>query len=134
MEKVTYIRQNSPIKKLKIIRHNDTHVAVQQRNKEFVLVSSKDHPYVCLCGWYPYQFTKSYPPPDDIAIDHKEHGSWRDARMGVLRRSNNLVNRYYHPNPNCVCKGDNGAKKNFQFTDLVISTVELEDGLKVLLN
>ena len=54
--------------------------------------------------------------------------------MGLLRRSNNLVNRYYHPNPHCVCKGDNGAKKNFQSTDLDISRVELEDALEVLIN
>ena len=94
LETVTSIQQNSPVKKLKIIRHNDTLVAVQQRNKGFVLVSSKYHPRVCSCGGCPYQFMKSYTPPDDIAIAHIEYGSWRDAQTGVLRRSNNLANRY----------------------------------------
>ena len=106
-------------------------MAVQQRNKEFVLVSLKDHPRVRSCGGCPYRFMKSYPPPDDIAIAHKEYGSWRDAQTGVLRRSNNLANWYYHPNPHCVRKG---ANKNFQFTDLDISTVELEDAHKILLS
>ena len=68
---MTSIQQNSPIKKLKIIRQNDTQVAVQQRNKEFLLVSLKDHPRVRLCRGYPYQFMKSYPPPDHVAIAHK---------------------------------------------------------------
>ena len=84
-----------------------------------------------MCG-RPYQFIKSYPPPDDIAIAHKEYGSWRDAQTGVLRRSNHLANRYYHPNPHCVRKGNNGDNKNFQFADLDISKVELEDAHKVL--
>ena len=56
----------------------------------------------------------------------------RDVQTGVLRRSNNLANRYYHPNRHCVRKGNNGANKNFQFTDLDISTVELEDAHKIL--
>ena len=33
-----------------------------------------------------------------------------------------------------VRKGNNGANKNFQFTDLDISTVELEDAHKILLS
>ena len=49
LETVTSIQQSSPIKKLKIIRHNDTHVAVQQRNKEFDLASLRDHPRVPSC-------------------------------------------------------------------------------------
>ena len=134
LETVTSIQQNSLIKKLKIIRHNDTHVAVQQRNKVFVLVSLKNHPRVRSCGGCPYQFMKSYPSPDDIAIAHKEYSSWRDAQTGVLRRSKYLANRYYHPNPHCACKGNSGANKNFQFTDLDISTVELEDAHKILLS
>ena len=77
---------------------------------------------------------KSYLLPDDKAIAHKEYGSWRDAQTGVLRRSNNLANRYYQPNPQCGCKGNNGANKNFQFTDLDISTVEWEDAHKILLS
>ena len=129
---MTSIQQNSPIKKLKIIRHNDTHVTVQQRNKEFVLVSLKDYPRVRSCGGCSYQLLKSYPPPDDIAIALKEYDSSRDAQTGVLRRSNNLANRYYQPNRHCVRKGNNGANKNFQFTDLDISTVELEDAHKIL--
>ena len=60
LETMTSIQQNSPIKKLKIIRHNDTHVAVQQHNKDFVLFSLKDHPGVRSCGRCPYQFMKSY--------------------------------------------------------------------------
>ena len=72
LETVTCIQQNRPIKKFKVIRHIDTHVAVQQRNKEFVLVSFKDHPRVRSRGGCPYQFMKSYPPPDDIAIPHKD--------------------------------------------------------------
>ena len=54
LETVTSIQQNSPVKKLKIMRHNDSLVAVQQRNKGFVLVSSKYHPRVCSCGGCPY--------------------------------------------------------------------------------
>ena len=104
LETMTSIQQNSPIKKLKIIRHNDTHVAVQQHNKEFVLFSLKDHPGVRSCGRCPYQFMKSCPPPDNIAIAHKQYGSWRDAQTGVLRRSNNLANWYYNPNTHCVRK------------------------------
>ena len=38
LETVTYIQQNSLIKKLKIIRHNYTQVALQQCNKEFLLL------------------------------------------------------------------------------------------------
>ena len=94
LETVTSIQQNSPVKKLKIMRHNGSLVAVQQRNKGFVLVSSKYHPRLCSCGGCPYQFMKSYTPPDDIAIAHKEYRSWRDAKTGVLQRSNNLANRY----------------------------------------
>ena len=75
LETVTSVQQNSPIKKLKIIRHDDTPVAVQQRNKEFILVSLKDHPRVRSCGGCPYQFIESYPLPDDIAIAHKVYGS-----------------------------------------------------------
>ena len=56
--------------------------------------SLKDHPRVHSCGGCPYQFMKSYPPPDDIIIAHKKYDSWRDAQAGVLRRSNNLANRY----------------------------------------
>ena len=134
LETVTSIQQNSPIKKLKIIRHNDTQVAVQQRNKEFLLVSLKGHPRVRSCGGCQYQFMKSYPPPDHIAIAHKRYGSWRNAQTGVLRRSNNLANRYYNPNPHCVCKRNNDASKKFQFADLDISKVELEDAHKVLLS
>ena len=134
LETGTSIQQNSPIKKLKIIRHNDTHVTVQQHNKEFVLVSLKDHPRVRSCGGCSYQLLKSYPLPDDIAIALKEYDSSRDAQAGVLRRSNNLANRYYQPNPHCVRKGNNVANNNFQFTDLDISTVELEDAHKVLLS
>ena len=71
---MTSIQQNSPIKKLKIICHNDTHMAVPNRNKEFVLVNLKDHPRVRSRGGCTYQFMKSYPLIDDIAVAHKEYG------------------------------------------------------------
>ena len=96
---MTSIQQSSPVKKRKIIRHNYTHVAVQQLNKEFVLVILKDHPCVRSCGGCTYQFMKSYSPPDNIAIAHNKYCSWRDAQTGVLRKSDNLANQYYHPNP-----------------------------------
>ena len=97
-------------------------------------VSLKDHPRVCSCGAYPYQFMKSYPRPDHIAIAHKGYGSWKNIQTGVLRRSNNLANRYYNPNLHCVRKGNDGACNQFQFTDLDISTAELEDAHKVPLS
>ena len=109
-------------------------MAVQQRNKDFVLVSLKYLSRVRSCGGCPYQFMKSHPPTDDIAIAHKEYGSWRDAQTRVLRRSNNPANWHYHLNPHCVRKDKNGASKNFQFTDLDILTFESEDAHKILLS
>ena len=80
LETLTSIQQKSPIGKLKIICHNDTHMAVQQRNNDFGLVILKHHPRVRLFGGFPYQFIKSHARPDDIAIAHKEYGSWRDTQ------------------------------------------------------
>ena len=77
---MTSVQQKSLIGKLKIICHNDTHVAVQQRNKDFVLVSLKHYPRVRSFGGFPYQFIKSHQRPDDIAIAHKVYGSWRDTQ------------------------------------------------------
>ena len=109
-------------------------MVVQQRNKDFVLVSLKDASRVRSCGGCPYRFMKSHPPPDGIAIAHKEYGSWRDTQTRVLRRSNNPANWHYNPNPHCVRKDKNGASKNFQFTDLDILTFESEDAHKILLS
>lgn len=80
---------------------------------------------------------KSYPPPDDIAIDHKEYDVQMEGCTNwVSQRSKNIVNWYYHPKPHCVCKTATVpiANKNFQFTDQDISIVELEDAYKVLLS
>ena len=59
---------------------------VQQHNKVLFLVSLKDHPRVRSCGGCLCQFMKSYPPTDDIAVAHKEYGSWRDAQTRGMHK------------------------------------------------
>ena len=107
------------------------------QRKEFILVNLKDHPRVTSCGGCPYPFPRvnkqTYPPPDDIVIAHKEQSVWRDRATGVLRKSNKAANRYYHPNIQCVRKGNNGGNNSFSFKDLDITTIELLDEHKALI-
>ena len=95
-EAITTVQPQSPLKKIKIARYNSEHVGFPVQRKEF-----------------------TYPPPDDIVIAHKEQSVWRDRTTGVLRKSNKAANRYYHPNIQCVRKGNNGGNNSFSFKDLI---------------
>lgn len=116
--------------KLRVIKHNGNHVAVPSTGKDYTLVHLQKIKTVRSCAGCPYSFARlankdAFPPPDDIAICHKENAVWRDKATGTLRQSNKLSNRYYHVNPVCVRKGS-VENKNFSFEDLDISTVDLK--------
>ena len=122
-------QHKSPIR-LKIKRtSSDTHTVVTPSTKEFHLSLLADHPRVTSCGGCPYRFPCTsdkmpFPPPDDLIIYHIEQATWRDKTSGVLRVSNRPQNRYYHPNMQCVRKGNNGSNISFSFQNLEYSDIK----------
>lgn len=129
---------NPPLK-VKIVKHNGVHVAVEPGTKSFRVVFLEDHPMVVVCAGCGVKFPrcangKPFGAPDNLVLGHLEQGSKR-LPDGVLKVFQKKSMRYYHPNTQCVRKGNNGGNTAFSGSDVEYreSVARMEDSHKALL-
>ena len=128
-----------PPLKMKTVKQNGCHLAVQPRKKDFIVELVDDHPQVRIC-WgcrikFPRQVNNSpFGAPDNLILSPLEQGS-KCLANGILQIFEKKSARYYHPNIQCVRKGNNGGNATFSGSDIDCETVlgRLEDEHKDLL-
>ncbi len=124
--------------KMKIIKRDGVHVAFRAEKKEFNLDFLENHPRVVICAGCRKKFPRGsqgnpFPPPDNLLVSHLEQGAKRLSN-GVLQVFGKKSLRYYHPNMQCVRKGNHGGNTAFTGADIDCHSItELTDAHKALL-
>eukprot|EP00112_Aurelia_sp_Birch-Aquarium-sp1_P023352 Seg6924.1 transcript_id=Seg6924.1/GoldUCD/mRNA.D3Y31 product="Serine/threonine-protein kinase EDR1" protein_id=Seg6924.1/GoldUCD/D3Y31 len=129
---------NPPLK-VKILKQNGIHIAVQPRSKDFLVTFLDDHPRVVVCAGCGVKFPrlvngKPYSAPNNLILSHLEQGSKR-LPNGVLKVFEKKSCIYYHPNLQCVRRGNNAENVGFSGSDIDFQSVvhRLEDAHRELL-
>jgi len=115
--------------KLKIVLRNGQHEVIGGSVNPFSLVFLSDHSRVTTCTGCGTRFARMadgglFPPPDDIAITHRECRPWKD-KTGILRVGKEQ-GVYFHVNLACVRKGNSVDSASFNGSQLQIDPIVRE--------
>ena len=111
---------------LTIVQRNGQHEVSGGSVNPFSLVFLSDHPCVTTCTGGSRRFARMadgglFPPPNDIAITHRECSPWKDKR-GILRVGKEQ-GVYFHVNLACVRKGSRTDSASFNSSQLQIDLI-----------
>ena len=115
--------------KLTIVRRHGQHEVSGGSVNPFSLVFLSDHSRVTTCTGCGRRFARMadgglFPPPDDIAITHRECRPWKD-KTGILRVGKEQ-GVYFHVNLACVRKGNSTDSASFNGSQLQINPIVRE--------
>lgn len=115
--------------KLTIVRRDGQHEVRDGSINPYSLVFLSDHPRVTTCTGCGKRFARMadgglFPPPDDIAITHRECRPWKD-KTGILRVGKEQ-GVYFHVNVACVRKGNSIASAGFNGSQLHVHPIVRE--------